>query len=119
LFIECPGKKIWSQSFAGHADQSFHVVQIFFQSATARSRQTILSLGHASVEGLGASKIACIFQLARVNAEVAVGGAYQLFELIESERFIYRERADDCEPRALMNQPVEMGCCIFRLARAC
>jgi hypothetical protein len=91
------------------------VVQIFFESATAGRRQTIFSLGHASVERLRAGKIASVFELARVDTEIAIGGAYQLLELVESERFIYRERTDDREPSALMNQPVEIGRRIFRL----
>ena len=94
------------------------MVQILFESATAARRQTIFSLGHASVERLRAGKIARVFELARVDTEIAIGGAYQLLELVESERFIYRKRTDDREPSALMNQPVEIGRRIFRLASA-
>jgi hypothetical protein len=96
-------------SLAGDADQSFHVVQIFFERAAAGGGEAIFGFRHAAVEGFGATEIAGVLELARVNAEVAVGGAEQLLEFVESERFVDGKGADDRETRAFMNQAIEIG----------
>src|SRR5580692_6581229 len=114
LFIEYPGKIFCSLTLACDADQRFHVVQIFFERAATCCRQAIFRLWHAPVEGFGAAQVACVFQLAGVDAQVAVCGAQQLLQFIESERFIHGERADDCQTRALVDQAVQIRGRIFR-----
>src|SRR5271156_4161731 len=50
LFIEYPGKFFLSLTLARDADQSFHMVQIFFERAAAGVRQAIFRFRHAPVE---------------------------------------------------------------------
>src|SRR5580658_7413386 len=117
LFIEYPGKKICRLTLARNADQSFHVVQIFFERAATCGRQAIFRFRHAPVEGFGATQVAGVFQLARVHTQVAVCGAQQFLQFIESERFVYCERADDGQARAFVDQPVQIRRGIFRRPR--
>src|SRR5690242_20241886 len=95
-------------AFASCTDQGFHMTQIFFECFATGGAEAVLGLGHASGEGLRARDIAGVFELARVDADVAVCGAEELFEFIERERTIYGQSADDAETRALVNQPVEV-----------
>ena len=44
-----------------------------------------------------AGDVAGLFELARVDAEVAVGGFEQAAEVVEAERVVDGERADDAE----------------------
>src|SRR5271156_5048332 len=114
LFIEYPGKIFCCLTFARDADQSFHVVQILFQRAATGARQAIFGFRHAPVESFRTAQIAGVFQLARMDAQVAVRGAQQLFQLVESERFVHGERADDSKARTLVDQTVQIRRRIFR-----
>ena len=44
-----------------------------------------------------------------MDAQVAVGDAEKLLELIEGERGVNGQGADDCEARAFVNQAIEIG----------
>src|SRR2546427_551101 len=90
-------------------DECFHVVEIALKGSTARPSKAVFRLGHAPLEGLVAGDILRVFELARVHADIAVGCVEQLFEIAESERLVDGERADDAEPHALVDQPVEAG----------
>jgi len=100
--------KIAFLSLARRANQGFHVVQILFQRPAARGGQPVFGLGHTPGKRFRAADIARVFQLAGVDAQVAVGHAEQLLELVEGERRVYGERADDGEPRALVDQAVQI-----------
>src|SRR5580693_7278180 len=114
LFIEYPGKIFCGLTFARDADQRFHVVQIFFQRAASGGRQAIFRFRHAPVKGFGTAQVACVFQLPRMDAQVAVGRAQQFLQFIEGERFVDGQRTDDREARALVDQAVQIGRGIFR-----
>src|SRR5580658_374149 len=114
LFIEYPGKIFCGLTFARDANQRFHVVQIFFQRAASGGRQAIFRFRHAPVEGFGTAQVACVFQLAGVDAQVAVRGAQQFLQFIKGERFVDGQRADDREARALVDQAVQIRGRIFR-----
>src|SRR5271156_1759867 len=103
LFIEYPGKIFCGLTLARNADQSFHVVQIFFQCAATGGRQAIFRFRHAPVEGLATTQVASVFQFARVHTQVTVSSAQQLLQFIERERFVHGERADDRQARALVD----------------
>ena len=49
-----------------------------------------------------------ILKFARVDAQVAVGGGEQFLEIVEAERFIRRQGADNAQAHALVNQPVKV-----------
>src|SRR3984885_1140400 len=114
LFIEYPGKIFCGLTLARDADERFHVVQIFFQRAAAGRGQAIFRFRHAPVEGLGTAQIAGIFQFAGMHAQVAVGGAQQLLQFVEGERFVHGEGTDDGQARAFVDQAVEICSRVFR-----
>ncbi len=43
-----------------------------------------------------------------MDAQVAVGDAKKLLEFIEGQRCVHGERADDRQPRALVNQAIQI-----------
>ena len=50
-----------------------------------------------------------LFEFAGVDAEVAVGGFENAFEVVEAEGIVGGEGADDAEADALVNQTIEFG----------
>src|ERR1700689_4645624 len=94
-------------SLARCANQAFHMVQVLFQRPAPRRGQTVFRLGRAPGNSLRAADGSGVLELARVNAEVAIGHAKELLELVEGQRRVHGQRADDCEPRALVNQAVK------------
>jgi hypothetical protein len=50
-----------------------------------------------------------LFELAGMDAEVAVSGLKDTLEIIEAEGVVGREGADDTEANAFMNQTIELG----------
>src|SRR5882762_10671796 len=93
-------KKFWRLAFARRANQRFHMIQVALQCPTPRCRQAIFRLRQAPVERFRAHDVLGLFQLASVNAQVAVGGFQQRFELVESQRAVNRQRADDTQADA-------------------
>src|SRR3954468_7828700 len=94
-------------ALARGANERFHVVEVSFEGATTSGRDGVLRLRHASLEGFRARDVLRLLQLARMDAEIAVGGIEQLFEIVEAERVGCRQGAEDTEPHALVNQPIE------------
>jgi len=94
---------------AGDADPRFHLIEIFGEGAAARGSKAIFGPRDASFKKLIAGNVLCLLQLAGVNAEIAVGGLEHALEVVEAERLVGGEGADDAEPDALVNQAVEFG----------
>src|ERR1700687_5240975 len=101
-------KKICHSALTRGANQGFHVVQVALQGPAPGGRQSILRLRQAPVERLCANDVIGFFKLAGVNTEVAVGGFKQGLELIERERAIHCQRADNSQADAFMDQAVEI-----------
>src|SRR5216684_7087479 len=102
-------KKICPLAFARRPDQRFHVIQVTLQRPPSRCRQPVFGFWQASVERFGAHDVIGFFQLAGMHAQVAVGSFQQRFQLVESQRAVYRQRADDPQPYSLVDQPVQIG----------
>src|SRR5436305_6928632 len=98
------------------ADHSFHVAEITFQGPPAGGRQTVFGFGRASVKGLRAMDVTSVFELARVHAQIAVGRANGVLELVERERFIDRQRADYPQAQPLVNQTIDFVHAVWRTA---
>ena len=94
---------------AGGANDGFHMVEIALESAAASAGETKPRAGHASLEGFFAVDIAGFFQLAGMDAEIAIGKGEKAFELREGQGVVYGKGADDGEAGALVNQAVEAG----------
>src|SRR5207247_6838192 len=93
---------------AGGPDDAFHVSEILLQRLAADRGEAELGARHPAFEGLDAFDVAGLFEAAGVHAEVAVGGADQVLELVEGERLGHRERAHDGQPDPLVDQAVEL-----------
>ncbi len=79
--------------------------------------QPVLGARHPALERLGAHDVVRLLELARVHAEVAVGGVEQPLELVEGERLVHRQGAHDREAHALVDQPVQLQRPVTRRAR--
>src|SRR6185312_8768590 len=79
--------------FPGGVDDRFHALEIALQGAAAGVGQPVLRLRHPSLEVLLAGDVAGLFQLAGVNAEVAVRRLEQLLEIVEAQVIVHRQGA--------------------------
>ena len=95
--------------FAGDSDPGFHLVEIFGQGAAAGGGQAVFGAGDASFKKFQAGNVLRLFELAGVDAEVSVGGFEHALEIVEAERIVGGEGADDAETNALMNEAIEFG----------
>src|SRR6185503_3641404 len=99
----------WTGSAVPHgANEGFHVIEVPLQRLPSRRAQPVFGPRQPPLEGLGASDIPGLFQLSRVNAEVAVGGIQQPLELVERERLVHGQGTHDGKPHPLVDEPVEL-----------
>src|SRR6185437_5897502 len=91
----------------GRLDDRLDVLEITVERLAAHGRQPVLRLRPPSGEGFGALDVACLLELARMGAQVAVADIEQRLQLVESELRIHGERAHDAEPHPLVDQAVE------------
>src|SRR5436309_13517115 len=103
-----PKKKESTSAGARSADQRFHVVEVALERPPAEGGESVFRLGDSGLERFVARDVAGVLELARVDAEIAVARLEQGLELVEGETLAHRERADDREPHAFVNQPVEL-----------
>ena len=85
------------------------MIEILLQRAASRGGQRVLRPRHASRERLLAREVARFLELARVDADVAVGRLQDRFQLVERQRRIDGQRADDRQARLLVDDAVEVG----------
>src|ERR1700722_11410173 len=102
-FCRWVAKRISRSSLSRGTDQRFHMIEIFFQRPAASRRQPKFGLEQPAREGLGAADVPGVFQLARVDAQVAVGDSQELLQFVEPERLVHRQRADDSQAGTLVN----------------
>src|SRR6185437_7261184 len=98
-FIKYMGK--FFLSVARGANQRFHVGEVAFERVAAAGGEPVFGAGHAAFEFFLDGDVAGVFQLAGVDAEIAVGGFEQLLELGESQHVVHGERAHDGETQTL------------------
>src|ERR1700688_473286 len=89
-------------------DDRFYVIEVALERPLAGGGQPILGLRQAADERLVALDVTGLFELARVHAEVAVGGAQEALEVVEAQPLVHGKRRDDPQPHALVDQPVEI-----------
>jgi len=93
--------------FAGGADPFFHLVEVLRQGAAAGGGEAIFGARDASFEKLYAGDVLRLFELAGVDAQIAVRGLEYAFEIVEAERLVSGESAHDSQANALVNQAIE------------
>src|SRR6267143_4194567 len=101
-------KNFCRSTLAGRSNKCFHMIEIALQRLPARGHQAVLRLRQAPVKGLRANNVICFFQLACMNAQVAIGGLEQGFQFIKCERAIDRQRADNSQADALVDEPIQI-----------
>src|SRR5262245_59027752 len=62
---------------------------------------------HPPLERLRATDVVGFLELARVDAQIPIGRAVQLFEVVERQTLVHGQGAHDAETQTLVNQPVE------------
>src|SRR5262245_51011932 len=92
----------------GRADQRLHPDEVVGERAAARRRQGVLGARHAALEALLAGDVAGVLELARVDGQVPVRQPEQVAQFLEREQVVRRERRDDAQPRALVDELVEL-----------
>jgi hypothetical protein len=92
------------------------VIEIAFEGAASRRGETKFGFGQTAIERFVAFEIASFFELARVDAQVAVCCVQKSFKFIESERIIYGKRTNDAEANAFVNQAIEIWRDAFRIS---
>src|SRR5205814_3453157 len=95
LFRSSQSSKKNASPLTGGVNQGFHVVQVALQGAPPGGRKPVLGLGNSALERLGARDVLRLLEPTRVDAQVAVRGLEQGFELVEAQRIVHRERAHD------------------------
>src|SRR5206468_3977230 len=65
--------------------------------------------GNTSFEELVTGNVARFLQFAGVDAEIAVGGLEQAAQVVEAQRIVDGQSADETETDAFVNQAVEVG----------
>ncbi len=83
--------------------------EVAFERPAARGGQPVFGLRRPPVEELITGDVLRLFELARVDAQVAVGRVQEFFEFVEGERVVDGEGADDGEADAFVDEAVEFG----------
>ncbi len=95
--------------FASRADPFFHLIEVLGQGAAPGESKAVFGARDAAFEKLDARNVLRFLEFAGVNAEIAVSGLKNALEIVEGERLVGGESADDAEANAFVNQAVEFG----------
>ncbi len=94
---------------AGSVDPFLHLIEILGQGAAAGGGQAVLGTGNTGLEIFQAGNVFGFLEFAGVDAEVAVGGFEDAFEIVEAEAGVGGQSAYDSQADAFVNQAVEFG----------
>src|SRR5215467_3470 len=95
--------------FAGYADPFLHLIEVLGEGAAAGGGEAVFGARDASFEKFYAGNVLGLFELAGVDAQVAVGGFQDTLEVVEAQGFVGGESADDAEADALVDEAIEFG----------
>src|SRR5436190_1089020 len=84
------------------------MIEIGLECFASRTAQPVLGFRDAPFEVFLARDVLPFLELARMNAEIAVGSLEQILQLVECHRIVHGQCADDSQPYRFMNQPVEI-----------
>ena len=86
-----------------------HLVEVLGEGAASGGSEAVFGTGDAGFEIFQAGNVIGLFEFAGMDAEIAVGGLEDAFQVFEAEAGVGGEGADDSETNALVNQAVEFG----------
>src|SRR5579864_4788914 len=95
--------------FPRHPDPLLHLIQILRQRRASLRREPVLRPRHASLEEFHARDVFRFFQLARMHAQISVGGLEHALQVVKAQRIVSRQRTHNPQPDTLMNQSVQFG----------
>ena len=81
--------------------------EVLLERAAAGGGEAVFGPRHAARERLLAGDVLRVFELAGVDAQVAVGRVQQPLEIVERQPIVDGQRADDAEAEALVDEPIE------------
>ena len=81
--------------------------EVLLERAPAGGGQAVFRARHARRERFLDGDVLRVLELARVHAEVAVGRLQQALEIGERQAFVDRQRADDAQPEAFVDEAIE------------
>src|SRR6185295_12010438 len=84
------------------------MIEIALESPPAGRREPVVGLRHPALEVLLAGDVSCLFQLAGMDAEVAIRRLQQPLEVVEAEMMVDGQGADDPQPHPLVDETVEV-----------
>jgi hypothetical protein len=84
------------------------LIEVLRQGAAAGGGEAIFGARDASFEKLYAGDVLCLFEFAGVDAEIAVCGFEDAFEIVKAEGLVGGESAYDSQANALVNQAIEL-----------
>src|SRR5690242_9742026 len=83
------------------------MVEIALKGAACGSGEPVFRLWQAAIEQFCAVDVRGLFQLACMHGKISVGGSEQGFELVEGERRIDGQRADNAQTHAFVDEAVQ------------
>src|SRR6188474_2493660 len=95
-------------AFPIHANDRLHVIEVTLERAAPGRREAEFRPRRAPFESLLADEVLGVLELSRVDAEVAVRCVEETLEIRERQEFVRRERADDAEAHAFMNELLQL-----------
>ena len=84
------------------------MIEIFFEGFASGGGEAVFGAGDASFKKLGAADVVGFLKFAGVDAEIPVSGFEQALEIVEAERIVDGESADNAEAETLVNQAIEL-----------
>src|SRR5690348_10583551 len=119
----CPWKRITSEGLGWNGNMSstrrsvsarlpndlLHLIEIALEGLATRSRDSVFGAWHASIKALGADDVFGFFQLAGMDAQIAVRSFQQAFQLRESESVTNGECTDNPQAHTLVDYGIEFG----------
>src|SRR5438094_203779 len=88
-------------------NERLHVGDVLLERLPAGRGEAVFRFRHPALEAFLDGDVARVFELARVHAEVAVGRFEQALQIVERQRVVDRQRADDGEAHALVDDAIE------------
>src|SRR5271157_2772553 len=89
-------------------DQRFHVIQVAFQRPAPPGGQPVFRFGQPPVKRFCAHDVVRLLEFPSVHAQVPIRCLQQGLQLVERQRTIHGQCADNAQPDALVNQPVQI-----------
>src|SRR5262249_41580897 len=83
------------------------MVEVALEGSASDRGDRVFGLRDASLERLRAADVAGFLELARVHAQVAVRRLHEFFQIVERQGLVHRQRAQNAEAEALVNQPIQ------------